>query len=293
MSVLKHYSDNPRDGITTFDKVRFYKADDALGTGAVLVSTVDIDVDTTTAINPGFTSYVDSAGDLTKYYASCWYISSTGMESTRSSYVLAGKDRLDTRFENDMQDTASAVFTTADKASFKKDAIEALYPEFYRDVIDTSLAVINSATDVHYIYTIPFGIFQISEVGYGNINATNLVSHDFNVIKPAYWKVEKNQLRLDSLPSWGNGDTIRLVAQKKYLEVGEVPVFLDSLLVIHMKMSAYLKLADDFPRFLKWGQLQQGTKVSFENLRVHAREFERKFNDLKKQIKDTSQATIR
>lgn len=293
MAILKHFSDNPKDGVATFDKVRFYRATDANGTGATLVATVAIDVSTTSAINPGFTSYVDTAGVLTSYYASAWYNSVSGAESTKSTYVLAGKDRLDTRFENDMQDTTGTVFSTADKSSFKKDAIEALYPEFYRDVIDTSLAIVNTSTNQTYIYTVPFGIFSISEVGYGDIDNSSTDPRDFAVVKPAYWKFEKNQLRFDTLPSWNDGDLIRLVGQKKYLDVGEVPAHLDSLLVIHMKMSAYLKLADDFPRFLKWGQLQQGTKVSFENLRVHAREFERKFNDLKKQIKDSPQATIR
>lgn len=293
MAVLKHYSDNPKDGTTTFDKVRFYRADDTSGTNETLIATVDIDTTTTTAIHPGFTSYVDSAGVLTKYYASSWYNSTSAVETNRSTYVLAGKDRLDTRFENDMQDADEEVFSQTDKADFKKDAIEALYPEFYRDVIDTSLEVAYSSTSTKYIYTVPFGIFSITEVGYGNINADSTTSHDFKTVKPAYWKFEGNQLRFDSLPPWQDGDTIRLVAQKKYLEMGEVPVYLDSLLLLHMKMSAYLKMADDYPRFLKWGQLQNGTKVSFENLRVHAREFERKFNDLKKQIKDSSYATLR
>lgn len=293
MAILKHYSDNPKDGLATFDKVKFYRADDALGTGATLVSTVNIDTTTTSAIHPGFTTLVDTAGNLTKYYAAAWYNSISAAESTKSPWVLAGKDRLDTRFEEDMQDSAEAVFTQTDKANFKRDAIEALYPEFYRDVIDTSLTAVVTTADTDYIYTVPFGIFGISEVGYGNVDNTTVLPRSFKIVKPAYWKFEKNQLRFDSLPPWSNGDVLRLVAQKKLLEVGEVPTFLDSLLLLHMKMDAYLKLADDFPRFLKWGQLQQGTKVSFENLRVHAREFERKFNDLKKQIKDSSLSSLR
>jgi len=292
MAILKHYSDNPTDGINTFDKVRFYRANDVLGTGSTLVATVDIDLTTVTPLHPGFTSYTDLAGDLTKYYASTWYDSSSGAESTPSDYVLGGQDRLDSRFMDEMQDTTSEVFTANDRERFKVDAIQALYPDFFRNVIDTSLSVVNLSPNVTYIYTVPFGIFSISEVGYGNINTTASLNRNFKIVKTEYWKFEKDQLRFDQLPTWNDGDTIRLVAQKKYLDIGEVPVYLDSLLILHMQMSAYLKLASDFPRFLKWGQLQQGSKVSFENLRVHAREYERKFNDLKKQLKDASLASL-
>jgi hypothetical protein len=57
-------------------------------------------------------------------------------------------------------------------------------------------------------------------------------------------------------------------------------------------MQAYLDLADDFPRFKEWAQLQEGSKVSFENLRVHAREFERKFEALVKKKKENPYATL-
>lgn len=292
MSILKHYADNPSDGNTTFNKVRFYRANDALGTGATLIGTSDIDLTTVTPLNPGFTSYNDLAGDLTKYYSATWYDSVSGAESDHSDYVLGGQDRLDTRFMDEMQDNEEEVFSANDRERFKIDAIQALYPDFFRNVIDTSLSVVNLAPDVTYIYTVPFGIFSISEVGYGNLNTTSTENRNFKLVKTEYWKFEKNQLRFDQLPPWNNNDPIRLVAQKKYLDIGEIPVYLDSLLILHMQMSAYLKLASDFPRFLKWGQLQQGSKVSFENLRVHAREYERKFTDLKKQLKDASLASL-
>lgn len=292
MAIIKHYSDNPRDGVTTFDKVRFYRATDSSGTGAALVSTVAIDTSTTTPISPGFTVLIDTAGDLTRYYASAWYNSSSGAETDKSTWVLAGQDRWDTMFENEMQDTTSAVWTAVDRKSFKDKALTALFPDFFRQVINTSLTIVNSGEDVTYVYTVPFGIFSISEVGYGDINNTASIDRDFAIVKTEYWKFEKNQLRFDALPGWTNGDLIRLVASKKYLSVGEVPSYLDPLVMEHMRMSAYIKMADDYPRFLKWSQLQQGTRVSFENLRVHAREFERRFNDWKKVLKDNPMASL-
>lgn len=292
MAVIKHYSDNPKDGLTTFDKVRFYSATDSSGTGATLIGTEDIDVTTTSPISPGYTTYVDTAGNLTKYYASAWYDSTTATESTKSDYVLAGQDRWDTMFQNEMQDTDGVVWSTADRKLFKAKALEALFPDFYRQIIDETLTVVNSGTTVTYIYTVPFGIFSISEVGYGDINQTSTVNRDFKTIKPAYWKFEKNQLRFESLPPWQDGDSIRLVGLKKYLSIGEVPTYLDPLVMEHLRMSAYTKMADDYPRFLKWSQLQQGTRVSFENLRVHAREFERRFNDWKKVLKDNPAASL-
>ena len=292
MATLKLYSDNPKDGVATFDKVRFYEATDSIGTGATLIATIAIDLTTVSPIHPGYTTYVHTTGNLAKYYSSSWYDSVGGAETNKSDYVLAGQDRLDTRFMDEMQDTDSAVFTANDRDRFKTDAIQALYPDFFRNVIDTSIAVVNESPNVTYIYTVPFGIFSISEVGYGNLNTTSTLNRNFKLVKTEYWKFEKNQLRFDQLPPWSNGDSIRLVAQKKYSNVGEIPNYLDSLLILHMQMSAYLKLASDFPRFLKWGQLQQGSKVSFENLRVHAREYERKFTDLKKQLKDASLASL-
>lgn len=292
MAVLKLFSDNPNDGTTSFDKVRFYEADDANGTNAAVIATVAIDTTTTSPIHPGFTSFVYSAASTSKFYASTWYNSISVAESNKSPYVQGGQDRLDTRFNDEMQDTTSTVFSSTDRANFKQDAIETLYPDFFRNVIDTSLTVTNTSADQAYVYTVPFGIFNISEVGFGVLDNSSSTPRTFKVVKPAYWKYEKNQLRFEALPNWANGDSIRLVCQKKYQEVGELPSYLDTLLLYHMRMSAFLKLADDYPRFLKWGQLQSGTKVSFENLRVHAREFERKFNDLRKQLKDNSLASL-
>lgn len=295
MSIVKLYSSNPTDGTTTFDQIRFYQANDSSGTGAAVVHTSDIDTTTVTPLNPGFTSYIYSSGDTTKYYASTFYNSTSTIETDKSDWVLGGQDRWDTMFMNELQDTTSAVWSATDREYFKKKALEALYPEFFRNVIDTSLTVVNdpSSNTATYIYTVPFGIFSLSEVGYGNLNTTSsTVTRDFKVLKRDYWKFEKNNLHLQSLSGMDNGDTIRLIAQKKYLEVGEVPEYLDPLAMEHMRMSAYIKLADDYPRFLTWAKLQQGTKVSFENVRVHAREFERRFTDMKKLLKDTAMPTL-
>lgn len=292
MAIIKLYSDNPKDGSTSFDKIRFYEANDNTGAAASLVATVSIDSTTVTPLNPGYTTYVHNTGSLTKYYASTYYNSTTLNESSYSTWVLGGTDRWDTMFMSEMQDTSSTVWTATDRASFKKKALEALYPDFFRNVIDTSISAVNSSPNITYTYTVPFGIFSISEVGYGNLNTTSIVSRSFKVVKREYWKFEKNVLHFDPLPPFSNGDTIRLVAQKKYIEIGEVPEYLDPLVMEHMRMSAYIKMADDFPRFLTWSKLQQGTKVSFENLRVHAREFERRFTDMKKTLKDSAQASL-
>lgn len=293
MAILKHFSDNPKNGTTTFNKVRFYRATDAAGTGAALVATVDIDTSTISPIHPGYTTHIDTAGDLTKYYASTWYSSVSGAESSYSTWVLAGQDRWDTMFKNEMQDTAEVVWTATDRKAFKDKALEALFPDFYNQVIDTSLSAVATTAATTYSYTVPYGIFSISEVGYGDKNATSTVAHDFKIVKPAYWKFERNQLRFEALPNWSNGDTIHLTASKKYLSVGEVPAYLDPLVMEHLRMSAYVRMADDYPRFLKWSQMQLGTRVSFENLRVHAREFERRFSDWKKILKDNPSASLK
>jgi len=183
-------------------------------------------------------------------------------------------------FENDLGDTSNAVWTQADILRYKQWALEALYPDLYRQVIDTTLTLDNDSTPA-YTYTVPFGIFHVSEVGVGD---TDNSTSTFQIIHPDQWTFENSTLHFRTLPSSESSATIRLIANKKYLEVGEVPERFDRFVIYHLRMSAYLRLADDFPRFKTWAQLQEGTKVSFENLRVHAREFERKFVEEKPKL---------
>lgn len=283
MSVVKLFADNPKDGTTSFDKVRWYEANDSSGTGVTLIATSDINTANINPIDPGFTSYVYSSGSTSKYYASSWYNSSNTTETDKSAYVQGGQDRWDTMFAEEMQDTAAAVWSSTDRARFKTKALEALFPDFFYDTINTDLTVDND-TAPSLQYTLPFGIFSVAEVGVGKPNDT--VNQPFRIVHPNNWRVEQNKLVFGSLSGLTDDYDIRLVCSKKYLEVGEVPQRLDPLVMYHLRMSAYIKMADDYPRFLTWARLQKGTKVSFENLRVHAREFERMFNAEKDRVKD-------
>lgn len=282
MAIIKISVPNPNDGTTTFDKIRFYEATDSSGSGASLLTTSDIDTTARYQIDPGATSYTYTSGSTTRYYAGKYYNSSSGLLSDYTTWVLGGKDRWDTMFENDLGDSANAVWSQADVARYKQWALEALYPDLYRQVIDTSLSLDNDAVP-SYTYTIPFGIFHVSEVGIGDVqNSTST----FQIIHPDNWTQENSILHFKSIPSSETSAAIRLIANKKYLEVGEVPDRFDRFVIYHLRMSAYLRLADDFPRFKTWAQLQEGTKVSFENLRVQAREFERKFIDGKAEVRE-------
>lgn len=282
MSIIKITVPNPNDGTTTFDQIKFYEATDSNGTGAALLTTSNIDTSYRYQIDPGFTSYTYTSGATTKYYAAKYYNSSSGILSDYTTWVLGDKDRWDTMFENDLGDTTNTIWSQADVKRYKQFALEALYPDLYRQVIDTSLTLDND-TVPSYTYTVPFGIFHISEVGIGDIqNSTST----FTVLHPDAWTFENSTLHLKQIPDSESSATIRLIANKKFLEVGEVPERFDRFVIYHMKMSAYLRLADDFPRFKTWSQLQAGTKVSFENLRVHAREFERKFVEGKAEVRE-------
>jgi len=282
MSVIKITIPNPNDGTTTFDKIRFYEATDSSGTGETLLATSAVDTSARQTIDPGTTSYTYTSGSTSKYYAGRYYNSVSGLLSDSTTYVLGGKDRWDTMFENDLGDTTNAVWTQADLARYKQWALEALFPDLFRQVIDTSLTLDNDST-YSYTYTVPFGIFYISEVGIGDVdNSTST----FKKMEADSWTFENSTLHLNSMPSSEDSAVIRLIAHKKYLDVGEVPERFDRFVIYHLRMSAYLRLADDFPRFKKWAQMQEGTKVSFENLRVHAREFERKFMEGKAEVRD-------
>jgi len=283
MSVIYLYAQNPDDGTAVFDKTRFYEATDSAGTGATLLNTVTIDTTTADLLNPGYTHYNHTLGDTSKFYASTWYNTSTSTETDKSPWVQGGQDRWDTLFMAAMNDASSAVWTSADREWMKEQAIEALYPEFARTVIDTSLTVVNTSSTQTKIYTVPNNIYEIREVGIGNPNS---ITTTFKRVLNSNWVFERNQLRFYDLAGIENAQAIRLVGSKKFANAGEVPTRLDPLVLLHLRMSAYTRLADDFPRFEVWARLQQGTKVSFENLRVHAREFERKFNEEKRRLAD-------
>lgn len=275
MSIIKISSPNPFDGTTSFDKVRFYEATDSSGTGASLLSTESIDTTNITSIDPGFTSYTYVSGSTTRYYAARFYNSSNSNITDYTTWVLGGEDRWDEMFKNELDDTSSTVWTAADRSRFKKWAIREMFPQLYRYVIDTSLTLDNDTNPSH-TYTVPFGIFDIAEVGVGDVN--NSTSR-FQVLHADSWKFENNKLHLLRIPSTESSATIRFIGAKKFYEVGEIPEEYDVIVMHHLKMSAYLNMADDFPRFKTWAQLQEGTRVSFENLRVQAREYERKFID--------------
>lgn len=288
MSVIKLFSDNPKDGTTTFNQVRFYQADDSSGTNSALIATVAIDTSNLNPIDPGFTYYIYTSGNTSKFYASTWYQSASAVETDKSTWIQGGQDRWDQMFMDEMQDTTSSVWTSTDRGYFKTKALEALYPDLFYESIDTSLTIVNNSTTQTYTYALPFGMFYVSEVGIGSIDSQSTVK--FSLVQPNNWKVEQNRLVFGSLASMGDGYTIRLVGSKKYTEVGQVPVRFDPVVMYHLRMSAYLKMADDFPRFLTWARLQKGTKVQFENIRLHAREYERIFNNELSKVKDLMQA---
>ena len=288
MSIIKCFSDNPEDGASTFDKIKFYEANDSAGTGATLIQTVDVDTSTRDLNNPGYTVYLYGNGSTSKYYASKWYSTDLGYLTDYSTWVKGGEDRIDTLFKNELDDTAEAVFTATDRAYFKKAALEALHPEIFKIVIDTSITVENNSTTQTYEYALPHGMNQVLRVGIGNVNKTALEDRTYKTIKNIYWSIEKDKIVFSNIGQLTDGYSLRIVGTRKYNHIGEVPIQFDWLILLHMKMSAYLQLADDYPRFKQWAQMQEGSKVSFENLRVHAREYERKFNTEKAKIKNTA-----
>jgi hypothetical protein len=288
-NIIKLSVKNPDDGTTTFDQIRFYEADDSSGSGASLLNTSDVDTVNITPVDPGNTTYSHTTGSTSKYYAARYYNSSSGNISDYTTWTLGGEDRWDIMFENELQDTANAVWTAADLKRYKKRALNALYPDLYRIVIDTSLTMDLTSGAEEYEYTLPFGVFDVSEVGTGDVDN---IDSTFKVTANDNWKVENNILHFTNISEYSDGDTIRLVAAKKFLSVGEVPEIYDELVMYHLRMSAYLRLADDYPRYLTFAKLQKGTAVSFENLRVHAREFERKFEEGKARMSGVMLAVV-
>ena len=282
MSVIKIFIPNPNDGTATFDQVQHGQADDSSGTNAAVINTSSIDTTRRNQINPGTTNYTYTSGATNKYYSGRYKNSSSAVTTDWMTWTLGGKDRWDTMFENEMGDTTNAVWSQATVSRFKQWALESLFPDLVDTVIDTTLTIDNDDTPQN-TYDVPFGIMNITEVGVGDVNNT---TSRFKTVSHDNWKFEAGKLHIMSLSGLVTDEQIRLVATKKYLDIGEVPDRYDRFVMHHLKMSAYLNLAEDFPRFKTWAQLQDATKVSFENMRVHAREFERKFIEGKAEARE-------
>lgn len=282
--VVRLYSNNPNDGTTSFDQVKFYEATSSAGAGKALITTVSIDTTNRNPIDPGFTSKLHTTGDNTKYAASAWYNSTTTVETRTSDWVLQGEDRWDTMFKNEMQDTAEAVWTATDRKSYKSRALEALYPDFFFESIDTSLTIANNSTTQTHQFSLPFGMFLVAEVGVGKPN--DQTNQPFKILHPDNWTIEQDKLNIKSLSGLTDTHQIRMIGSKKYMEVGEIPLRLDPLALIHMRMSAYLRLSDDYPRFLKWSRMQKGTKVTFAELKAWIKDLDRLFEAEKGRLRD-------
>lgn len=289
--VTRLYAENPKNLTDDFSHVKFYDATDSSGSGKALLATVAIDTSNTNPIDSGFTSYLHNTGDNTKYVSASYYYNdgATSRETRTSEWVLQGQDRWDTMFKNEMQDSAEAVWDATDRQYFKERALEALFPDFFFEKIDTSLTVDNNSSSQTYQYTLPQGFFYIAEVGIGRPNSQSV--QKFVIVTPDNWKVEQNKLMFASLSGLTDDYDIRLVGSKKYMEVGEVPVRLDSLIMIHLRMSAYMQMSDDFPRFLKWSRMQKGTKVSFAEMKEWVKSLDRMFQAEKQRIKSSVMST--
>ena len=278
MAVIKLSMPNPIDGVASFNQIKFSEADDSLGTNSAVIATVNIDTTTRNALDSGSTHYNYISGDTAKYYAGLYYNSVTGATSSATDYIKGGYDRIDILFMNHYADTTGSVFSATDRDRLKKFALEALFPEIKKPSIDTSLSIDLTAGALKYTYSLPYGVYEVNEVGIGDVD--NNTSR-FSTIPVDNWMIENDKLHIFNVGSYAHGDTIRLLCMKKYQFIGEVPDRFDEMILNHMLMNSYLMLADDYPRFKRFARLQEGTKVSFENLKVHALVYEGLFNKAK------------
>ena len=272
MSVLPLFAPNPEDGTETFNKVKFFEATDAEGAGATLLATVDIDLTTADVADAGFTKFIHETGDLNKFYSAAYFNSVSSLQSDYGSWMQGGRSRLYRKFQSLMGDTTNSVFPHEANIQFEEDAIEALYPEVQRQEVDTSLTI----DEDNLIYTLPRGFSEVTQVGVGDADDPD---ENFKTVKTGNWEIQEDKLRFMRIRDFNDGDTIRLVAMKKLSKIGEVPEMYDPILLLHMQGSSYRWMSARYPRFEAFSQLQTGSRVSFENLRVTADQF---FNEFEK-----------
>jgi len=274
MAVIKLFSTNPKDGATTFDKIRFYEANDAEGAGAAKIAEIAVDVSKKTLIDPGFTTYLYTSGSTSKYYASSYYNVGSGTETSKSAWTKGGQNRWDKMLLDWAEDDDEEVFDEDARSLFNKNILERLSPELEETLVNTTLTWDEDALT----YTVPDGISEILEIGIGDVDKAG----EFDEPLSELWSVEGRTLRFTKAPSGVNdGDTMRLIHKRRHEEVGEVPTIYDPLILIGLQAEAYKWMASYYPRFEKFAQLRGGSGVSFEGLRAAAKDLDDEFKVMK------------
>ena len=247
---------NPRDVNATFDQIVIERAT-SLGGSYASVSTEDVDTTTRSDISPGYTNYVDSAGDTDKYYRIKYSNSSNSAATTYSEEFRGGYELLDSIFREKFRDNKSDDYFFDDDqvAQMRNEAIDSLWPHTWMRTKDETLTT-DGTTEV---FTVPVGVLRIEEIEF-------IDSNDTVVWRPRKWKHVGNNIIFPSPP--GSGHTMRLYVHKRFTKYGETPWEYDSYLLDVMMLKAYEALQSDRSKYYKYNSVVKAEGGNLPGLRL-------------------------
>ena len=220
---------NPDDGISSYDSINIYSASSQNGT-YTKIKNIAIDLSGATEFSSGFTSYTDNSGTTSTWYEFSYYNTAGAVETNLSIAIQGGTGYLDSRIRDELQDNDSTApnypfWTNTQVANARQDAVNALYPHYFKDWVDKSLTTsINS-----WEYTLPPGLFNVSKIEIWDQTATpyDLIDTivDFDIIE------NKIRLQLQTQVALASGYTMYIFADKRITDAADCPSYMDEMLI--------------------------------------------------------------
>lgn len=238
---------NPLDLTTTFAYIHIQRADsNSAGAMSDLATSVAIDTSTASDLSPGYTSYVDSSGDIDTHYYRFRYKATGGSAySDWSDIFQAGNNVLSARFRRMMRDANSNnyYFIREDIDFFLEQAIARLWPITWQEQYSDTAFVPDGTTK---IFNFPVGVTRV--------NSLEIIdSSGVNVGTSIPWRVRGKMVIFDNAPD--SNLTIRAYIEKMFTKLSEVPSVWDSHILNIMRLQAFETMEGDRSKFYKYNSV--------------------------------------
>lgn len=274
---------NPDDGTSTYNQIRIYRSTTQTGT-FTLQSTVNIDLSGATEFSTGFTSYTDPTGDTTYWYEFSYYSSSTLSESTLSTAIQGGTAYLDSRIRLELSDSDSTApnypfWSNSEVAAARQDAVDALYPAYFKDWVDTSLTTVQGS----WTYTLPPTLFNVSyiEVWDQTQSPYALITtiEDFDIVGG------KIRLQNTSDVNLNSGYTMYIYCSKRITDSADVPSYMDDALIRKAISVLLRKLLWDRAKYQRYTTIIRPEGSNMPSIQSQIKDYEAFFANRLNQVK--------
>lgn len=274
---------NPDDGTSSYNQIKIYRSATQTGTFTV-IETANIDLSGATEFSTGFTSYTDSTGDTTYWYKFSYYQSASSSESTLSTAIQGGTAAIDSRIRLELSDSDTTApnypfWTNDEVAAARQDAVNALYPEYFKDWVDTSLTTSQNS----WSYTLPATLFNVEYIDVWDQTATpyNKITTitDFDVIGGKIYLNSTSDVNLDS------GYTMYIHCSKRITESADVPSHMDEALMRKACAVLLRKLLWDRAKYQRYTTIIRPEGSNMPSIQQQIKDYEAFFNQRLNQVK--------